>query len=117
MKYKIGFISNSSSSSFVIDINNITLKQYWRLINYSQAAPKIELKCDKWDMGWIITLSERSVVGSTSMDDFDMYAFLCKIGIPNDSIEWNDCKDVASRRTLKKQYQVLNELGVNKDGN
>lgn len=113
MKYKIGFISNSSSSSFVIDIDNVTLKQYWQLINYSREAIKVGLECDPHEVGWVITLNDKGVVGYTSMDNFDMYTFLLKIGIPNDVIEWDDCKDVASRHTLKKQYQV----GATKDGN
>ena len=81
MKIRNGFVSNSSSSSFILVKNEISKQQLEKIINH-------ESECDKYGYEegdfWDITINDEMVIGNTSMDDFDMYSFLIDLNI--------DCK-------------------------
>ena len=83
-----GFVSNSSSSSFVIKLKDVSPTQLDEIVNYDISA-KIRNLCEFYDEGWYITIDEDEVRGDTSMDNFDMVEFLHAIGVPNDKIEWD----------------------------
>jgi|688.fasta_scaffold37874_8 hypothetical protein len=79
MKIRIGFVSNSSSSSFVIPLIKITAKQLVDIVNHSDHTN---------DNPWTITVTTHTVEGYTSMDNFDMREFLVNIGVEEDIVNW-----------------------------
>ena len=72
MKIRVGFVSNSSSSSFSIRLKDINGKQLDQIIAHS------------------IDVDENEVRGSTMMDNFDMSEFLKRIGVPDEVIRWEN---------------------------
>ena len=79
MKVRTGFVSNSSSASFVISIGAITGEQMMALLNHATVAGK-----DAWE----IIIENGLMTGKTSMDNFDMYAFMTQHGIDPQKARW-----------------------------
>lgn len=85
MKLRPGFVSNSSSSSFVIPLRVLSAKQVSMIKSHADSEG-----CENYD-AWDITENEFSVDGSTSMDNFDMHYFLTHlVGVDSNDIEWSD---------------------------
>jgi hypothetical protein len=80
MKIRIGFVSNSSSSSFVIPLHYISAFQLEQIKNHGTQAD---------GDAWGINVTETTVEGSTSMDNFDMHHFLYEIGVPEARVTWD----------------------------
>lgn len=117
MKIRQGFVSNSSSSSFVIDLKDLTdtqIKQIQAHIfvgldlgmfeyqeqHYNQKHIKMlypgerskreaSLKSYFRDE-WSITIKNDNLYGSTHLDNFDMDSFLTKIGVDLKKVKWNE---------------------------
>lgn len=81
MKIRSGFVANSSSASFVINKKNLSqevvdaIKDHW---NY---ATENNFKCIDSEFSspadeWTITETESQLIGSTTMDNFDMRLFI-----------------------------------------
>ena len=89
MKYKIGFVSNSSSSSFVVKKEGLTSCQHFVIKHHSKVAEAFkELNClispeickyckDSWD----INETDTHYILQTWMDNFDLSEFLKVFGI------------------------------------
>jgi hypothetical protein len=90
MKIRQGFVSNSSSSSFIIGKSKLSLWQIDLIYNHIEVAkarfPQI-VWCNR-DDEWNILETVDYIKGETSMDNFDMEKFLWLIGINNNDIEW-----------------------------
>ena len=82
MKIRNGFVSNSSSSSFVISTSDLTMRQYDQLEKHYH-------HCDRGD-SWIINYGKENVTGYTHMDNFDMHHFLETIGVDMKKVMWGD---------------------------
>ena len=116
MKIRNGFVSNSSSSSFIIKKENLSEKQMESIFNHTYvtkcekllmfeeedcAVCDFRLKCalktqnedDETKYGWLdewnITDNEDNITGSTSMNNFDMDSFLTDIGVKEDAVKWS----------------------------
>jgi hypothetical protein len=89
MKRRQGFVSNSSSSSFIIANENLTIQQMNRIVNHGEEAKSIP-EIEWHDDVWFIELDSVSVRGSTYMNNFDMGYFLEFIGVKNTDITWED---------------------------
>ena len=88
MKVRNGFVSNSSSSSFVIKKSDLSQEEINKIINHVEEGKEdIEFATlnDKWD----INVTKYEVRGSTGMDNFDMERFFNLIGIDKNIVEWD----------------------------
>lgn len=95
MKQRSGFVSNSSSASFIISTKNLTPDQIYCIFNHEEWA-KLNCSLGKagWNTGdfyfdnsWEITWeNDDTIFGESCMDNFGMEDFLNLIGIPQESI-------------------------------
>jgi len=88
MKIRTGFVSNSSSSSFVIETKYLTDLQIFMIKHhikfakvFSEINPELQFDCGDLD-GWGITEKDGVLSGFTVMDNFSMRGFLQQIGVP-----------------------------------
>jgi hypothetical protein len=90
MKLRNGFISNSSSSSFIINLKDLNDEQINKIINHMDYADDYGLReewLNDWDT-WHIKIKGYIVEGYTNMDNFDMYEFIDKIGVKKEYVKW-----------------------------
>lgn len=73
MKIRNGFVSNSSSSSFIVFKQCISEEQKQKLLNIKDKHFK--------ENPWRISEGEFHIEGYTSMDNFDMGIYMKEIGI------------------------------------
>lgn len=88
MKLRIGFVTNSSSSSFIIAKSDLTDNQIEKIKNYFEAAKEVGM--NEFDDCWDINEINFEIKGFTCMDNGDMNKFLRLIGINRDIVEWED---------------------------
>jgi len=94
MKARTGFVSNSSSSSFVIDRDYVSKKQLDKIVNHIDVSKELETEDDEFgwyndqEDAWTIETTDTEIRGDTHMDNFDMTHFLRQIGIPDCAIQW-----------------------------
>ena len=104
MKIRNGFVSNSSSSSFIIKKDKLTKKQIKQILNYKTEAyklgkyPIVALNGNKsgeygfLDLFWTVKEDNDSISASTIIDNFSFDVFLADIGVKSEKIEWEDDK-------------------------
>jgi len=99
MKIRNGFVSNSSSSSFIINKKNLTDEQINKIKNHIQEALKIPDCNDNFgyvgqEDEWDVEETEKDLIVTTGQDDFCMKSWLryikvCEEDISDDvSSEW-----------------------------
>jgi hypothetical protein len=90
MKIRLGYVSNSSSSSFVILLSELSATQLHDIRNHIDIARDRykEMYCDDYGDKWDIFVNEKDVRGCTYMDNFNMEHFLKEIGVPEEKIIW-----------------------------
>lgn len=88
MKIRKGFVSNSSSCSFVVGINSLTRKQVRDLLEYEQHRESAE---DQWRVGadyWSIDVRGGLIHGYTTMDNGDLVKYCIAQEIPYKQFIW-----------------------------
>jgi len=90
MKIRCGFVSNSSDASFAIPLDRITKWQVEAICRHSALGGMLGIEYA--DDAWSIMVTEKYVLGDTSMDNFDMDEFFDCIGIPKEVV----CRDSGS---------------------
>lgn len=79
MKIRNGFVSNSSSSSFIVSKRFITEEQMDNIRNL-----KYTELCF-----WHIEEDEVYFCGRTDMDNFDMHDYMTNIGVDMEHVKWS----------------------------
>jgi hypothetical protein len=80
MKNRYGFVSNSSSSSFVIKFKQLlTPLQYERIMNHREICGG--------DNAWDINETDDSIECSTYLDNFDLEAYVRILGVDYRNID------------------------------
>jgi len=94
MKFKIDFITNSSSASFTIMRCDVSTIQEVLIIDHLEAATMLHKQNPELNFGflhnsdkWNIDVTDTKIEGDCSMDNFDMITFLTSIGVPYDKIQ------------------------------
>ena len=82
MKKRKGFVSNSSSSSFIVSLDVLSARQLRQILEQARVETD-SLYSDKWD----INIGVDSVEFYTLMDNFDMHHFLTSIGVKEKDIK------------------------------
>ncbi len=80
MKIRQGFVSNSSSSSFVINKGFLTPLQIEQIQNHRELGIQLGMMNSQTDY-WVIDENEFELLGHTSLDNFNMSEFMKKIGV------------------------------------
>lgn len=80
MQLRHGFVSNSSSSSFIIRKDQLTAHQIQQIMDHATVGEAMGLDYAGSD-SWSIDVTDTEVRGWTSMDNFDMRDFLIRIGV------------------------------------
>jgi hypothetical protein len=88
MKSRMGWVSNSSSSSFIIKKEHLTDFQIEKIYNHGEEGEKLGLDYAK--EVWSIEDGEDHLGFSTWMNNFDMKNFLTLIGVDISKIENED---------------------------
>ena len=88
MKKRLGFVTNSSSSSFIISKEKLSDEQLLAIRIHARLAKELELT--SWDEPWTIQENEQYITGYTWMDNFNMYEYLKLAGIDSSNIKWDE---------------------------
>ena len=121
MKIRNGFVSNSSSSSFVIFKESLTNKQLNKILNISYYVKKLIKKDEEngspkdlinkfsyYDSDpWRIIVYDDFIFGETSMDNFSMEDYLKYIKVKKKYISWDDGYN---DEPYQNQLDFINEM-------
>ena len=85
MKIRHGFVSNSSSSSFMVPLKYVSALQLQQIIDHEDCGDEYAA-----EYPWSIEMRGKKLMGSTWMDNFDMSEYMVKIGIDLDKVIWDE---------------------------
>lgn len=89
MKIRQDFVTNSSSSSFIISKKYLDEDQILAIKVHDRIAKEMAWD-DSWDEPWVIDENDEYIAGSTWMDNFDMYGYLKNIEVDLSNVVWGE---------------------------
>ena len=93
MKVRKDFVTNSSSSSFIISKKYLSPHQIESIYSHNNFCTEL------LDFPWHINENKDYVTGYVSMDNFDMYTYLENIGVPMQVVRWGEYSFELSEET------------------
>lgn len=81
MKNRHGFVSNSSSASFVVPKSKLSYEEGKILLGANHT--------EKMRDDWFIEETGETIEGWTDMDNYELEEYLKKVGFDVSKIEWN----------------------------
>jgi hypothetical protein len=99
MKFRNGFVTNSSSSSFILSKKNLSKVQLDIIRNHLKFH---QLGIEKWEFthdnltpaterdGWTLEETEDTISGHTFMDNFNMEELFINIGIEQEDYKFEE---------------------------
>lgn len=88
MKVRLDFVTNSSSSSFLICKRNLTKEQLAAVRNHSKLGEYLDL--DYAEERWRIEENDNYITGCTGMDNYDISELFGIVGINDNAVHWSE---------------------------
>ena len=111
MKVRNGFVSNSSSSSFVIPIKALDEGQIELIKNHIAVSPNE----DSGD-AWSIYLNDNCLRGYTHMDNFDMRRFLERVvRVPEEYVLWGEDEEDPIIDRINRDIEIAETMKERKE--
>lgn len=115
MKTRSDYVTNSSSSSFIISKKYLDEEQAEAIKNHRVLAERLGL--DSFDDPWDIEENDDYITGYTCMDNFDMYEFLEKIEVPSEKVHWDEFEFDLSDKIEFLDEDVDADVNIDYDSN
>ena len=87
MKIRNGFVSNSSSSSFILDKSKLSVKNLSDIKNAYKLAVEFDIEYPEDIGGWTLYENDDELHGCTIIDNFQFLGFLDRIGVPREAFK------------------------------
>ncbi len=90
MKVRRDFVTNSSSSSFIIAKKYLDEDQIEAIREHYDLGKKMGLVDSKWDYPYSIEENDDFITGYVDMDNFAMGKFLDRIEVNSNNVNWGE---------------------------